>query len=178
MDAKSLYPDPDTDPDPAFKVNPDTAEKKLSYFDPKFQFAYLYCPVQVPLPAFCTQPFSFPVKRAAYVIQKCTVFSSVADPDSLNLDPDMGPDPAFQVNPDTAEKKLSYFDQKLQSAYLYCPIQVPVYYAVFCTSPFSFPCQERALFYVRQKKGYGIFQCCGSGLIESGSGCGSGSSIK
>ena len=28
----------------------------------------LYCPVQVPVPVFCTQPFSFPVKRAIYVL--------------------------------------------------------------------------------------------------------------
>jgi hypothetical protein len=107
VDAKSLYPDPDMGPVSAFQVNPDTAEKKLSYFDQKLQFAYLYCPVQVPLPVFCTQPFSFPVKRELSLRQtkkKCAVFSSVVDPDSLNPDSDTDPVPAFQVNPDTAEK--------------------------------------------------------------------------
>ncbi len=61
---KSLYPDPDMGPVPAFEVNPDTAEKKLSYFDKKLQVAYLYCLVQVPLPVFCTPPFSFPCQES------------------------------------------------------------------------------------------------------------------
>ncbi len=106
VDAKSLYPDPDMGPVSAFQVNPDTAEKKLSYFDQKLQFAYLYCLVQVPLPVFCTPPFSFPCQERAmfYFRHKCTVFFSVVDAKSLYLHPDLGPVPAFQVNPDTAEK--------------------------------------------------------------------------
>jgi hypothetical protein len=37
--------------------------------------------------------------------------TSVVDPDSLNLDPDMDPDHAFQVNPGTKnlKKKISIF---------------------------------------------------------------------
>jgi hypothetical protein len=99
-DPDSLNPDPDMGPDPAFQVNPDTAEKNylilikncnLFIYTVKFRYPY---------------PYSTPNHRLSlsrelsmyYFRKKCTVFSCVADPDSLN--PDRDPDPAFKVNPD------------------------------------------------------------------------------
>jgi hypothetical protein len=158
VDPDSLNPDWDTDPVPAYQVNPDTAEKNylisikncnLLIFTVQFRYCYPYSAPHLYISLSRELPMS-------YFRQKCTdtVFSSVADLDSLN--PDRDPDPAFKVNPDTVPDPdplknnsqkivlISFFDQKLQftNEIYYLPVQIRILNTGFLCHGYRFSLQN------------------------------------
>ncbi len=133
VDAKSLYPDPATDPDPAFQVNPDTAEKKIILFWSKISICLSLLSGSGTVTRILHPAIFFPChKRAMFYSDKSVRYFSVLWMRNHYIRIRIWVRfQHFKWIRIQLEKKLSSFDQKLQFAYLYCLVQVPL--PVFCT---------------------------------------------